>query len=243
MHHFVLDEWNRRPGWLQKRDARAKLVVLLAYLAALATMPALAPGAAIGFGALAAAGAALGRLPAAGIMLRAAAVLPFALFFAAGAWLSGAPGKGAELALRSYLSAVAVLAVMGSTPMAGLLRAMESLGAPRFLVLVVHFLYRYLFVLSEQAQHMRLAAASRGLDRAGFRRSRGLWKAAAGALAVLFARSQARAEAIHRAMLARGYSGRIVWMRAGGMGTGDWLFLAAGLMLCAGLRVGLGGAG
>lgn len=239
MHHVVLEEWNRRPGWLQRRDARAKLIVLLAYLVALATMPSLGPGAVASFAAVAGAGAALGRLPAAGVMMRAAAVLPFTLFFAAGAWLSGAPGKGADLVLRSYLSAVAVLVAMGTTPMAGLLRAMEWLGAPRFLLLVVHFLYRYLFVLSEQAQHMRLAAASRGLDRAGFRRSRSLWKAAAGALAVLFARSQARAEAIHRAMLARGYAGRILWLRAERMAAGDWLFAVAGLALCAGLRAGL----
>jgi cobalt/nickel transport system permease protein len=45
---------------------------------------------------------------------------------------------------------------------------------------------------------MRAAAASRG----------GLsFKAAAGALAVLFAKSYSRAEGIHRAMIARGFDG------------------------------------
>lgn len=228
---------------MQKRDARAKLVVLLAYLVALATMPRLTPQAVIGFGALASAGVASGRLPALGVALRAGAVLPFALFFAAGVWLSGATGKAADLVVRSYLSAAAVLVVMGATPMPGLLRAMEWLGAPRFLVQVAHFLYRYLFVLSEQAQHMRLAALSRGLDRGGFRRSRSLWRAAGGALAVLFARSQARAEAIHRAMLARGYAGRLAELRNERMEAGDWVLVAAGLLLCAGVRTGLAYAG
>lgn len=243
MHHVVLDEWNRRPGWLQKRDPRAKLVVLLGYLLALATIPGWTPPAAMAFAALAGVGVALGRLPLRGVALRAAAVLPFGLFLAAGALATGATARAADLLVRSYLSASAVLVVMGTTPVPGLLRAMQSLGAPQFLVLVVHFLYRYLFVLSEQAQHMRLAAASRGLDRAGLTMSRSLWKAAGGALAVLFARSQVRAEAIHRAMLARGYAGGIVWLQAGRMQAGDWLLLAGGLMLCAGVRAGLAYAG
>lgn len=236
MHHVVLDEWNRRPGWLQKRDPRAKLIVLLAYLLALATMPGLTPHTAVGFAALAGAGMALARLPAAGVAVRAAVVLPFGLFFAAGSLLSGATARATDLLARSYLSAAGVLVILGATPMAGLLRGMQWLGLPRFLVLVVHFLHRYLFVLSEQAQHMRLAAASRGLDRAGLGRSRYLWKAAGGALAVLFARSQARAEAIHRAMLARGYAGSIVWLKDGRMQAADWLFMAVGLALCAGVR-------
>jgi energy-coupling factor transporter transmembrane protein EcfT len=46
---------------------------------------------------------------------------------------------------------------------------------------------------------MRIAARSRG----GFR-----FDAAAGALAVLFARAWERAEAVHQSMLARGFQGR-----------------------------------
>ncbi|MCS7315855.1 MAG: energy-coupling factor transporter transmembrane component T [Bryobacterales bacterium] len=243
MHHVVLDEWGRRPGWLQKRDARVKLVALLGYLIALGTAPPLALPAAAGFGALAAAGVVLGKLPAGAVALRAALVLPIGLFLAAGLLLGGAALRAGDLLVRSYLSAVAVLVVMGTTPMAGLLRAMESLGVPRFLVVVLHFLYRYLFVLSEQAQHMRLAVRSRGLDRAGLRRCPSLWKAAGGALAVLFARSLARAEAIHRAMLARGYRGQVLWLRAARMRPGDWLFLAVALTLCAAVRVVLAHAG
>jgi cobalt/nickel transport system permease protein len=64
--------------------------------------------------------------------------------------------------------------------------------------MVAQFLYRYLFVISEQAQHMRKAASARG----------GSFRRAAGALAVLFARSYQQAGEIHHAMLARGFQGR-----------------------------------
>ena len=89
-------------------------------------------------------------------------MLPFSLVFAAVCWLAGDPARGLALAIKSYLSALAVLILVATTPLPALLGGLESLGAPRFLLMVAQFLYRYLFVISEEAQHMRIAAASRG---------------------------------------------------------------------------------
>ena len=69
--------------------------------------------------------------------------------------------------------------------------------------MLVHFLYRYLFVVSEEAQHMRYAQRSR----AAGRRRRVRLQAVAASIAVLFVRSYARAQRIHWAMLARGFTG------------------------------------
>src|SRR5436853_583242 len=116
-----------------------------------------------------------------------------------GAWWWG--WGGAAMVLKSYLSALAVLLWVATTPLPALLLSLELLGVPVFLLTVIQFLYRYLFVISGEAQYMRTAAAARG----------GLtFGAAAGALAVLFARSYSRAGQIHRAMLARGFTGRFV---------------------------------
>jgi cobalt/nickel transport system permease protein len=87
------------------------------------------------------------------------------------------------------------------------LRGLEMSGAPRFLLMVAQFLYRYLFVISEEAQHMRKAAQSRVASVRGMVGNGARFRAAAGALAVLFARSYGRAGDIHRAMLARGFLG------------------------------------
>ena len=137
------------------------------------------------------------HLPLIKMLLRASIVLFFTLVFALSSWMAGDPGRALELLLKSYLSALAVLVVVSTTPMPMLLQGLEAAGTPCFLLMVTQFLYRYLFVISEEAQHMTKAAISRG---AGFR-------AAAGALATLFARCYARAEDIHRAMLARGFAG------------------------------------
>ncbi|MGC8793189.1 MAG: energy-coupling factor transporter transmembrane component T family protein [Bryobacteraceae bacterium] len=228
MHHLVLDEWSRRDGWLQKRDPRAKLAVLLACLVALASSRSLTWPVALGFIGMLAAGTRLGRLPVAGVAWRACVVLPFAGAVALAAAVAGQGREAASLLARSYFSAAFAVIVAGTTPLGALLRGLQSLGAPRLFVLVVNFLYRYLFVLSEEAQHMRLAARSRGACRAAWRRNRSLWRAAAGALAMLFARSQARAGAIHRAMVARGFQGDVVFLGALRMRRGDWLLLAAG---------------
>ena len=64
--------------------------------------------------------------------------------------------------MKSYLSALAVLLLVSTTPLPVLLRGFEMTGAPRFLLMVAQFLYRYLFVISEEAQHMRKAAMARG---------------------------------------------------------------------------------
>ena len=56
---------------------------------------------------------------------------------------------------------------------------------------------------------MRIAAAARGGSHGAARARGARFSAAAGALAVLFARSYAQARDIHNAMLARGFTGRL----------------------------------
>ncbi len=208
MHHVVVERWSRGASAIHRRDPRAKVVALLAFLVVVATahrglaVLAVALVAILGV-ALVAAG-----LPLAGGLLRAAIVLPFAVVFAAVCWIAGDPGRGIALMLKSYLSALAVLLTVSTTPLPLLLRGLESMRVPRFLLMVAQFLYRYLFVISEEAQHMAKAALSRGASAGRLTRSPGRFRAAAGALAVLFARSYGRAEDIHRAMLARGFAGQ-----------------------------------
>jgi cobalt/nickel transport system permease protein len=198
---------------MHRRDPRAKIAALMVFLVVLATAHRALPIFALALLVLLSAVLIWARLPLFGALARAAIVLPFTLVFALVCWLSGDPARGFALLLKSYLSALAVLLVVSTTPFPALLRGLEMTGAPRFLLMVAQFLYRYLFVISEEAQHMRKAAASRGATVGSFvaRRSEGWparFRAAAGALAVLFARSYGRAEDIHRAMLARGFRGR-----------------------------------
>src|ERR1700720_2961184 len=182
-----MDRWSRGASPLHARDPRAKILAMLVFLIVLATTPANAAITLVIDAALLLGGILIAGLPLANLLLRAMTVLPFSLTFGLISWLAGDTMRALGLVEKSYLSTVAALLLVGTTRLPLLLSGLEALGTPRLLVLVAQFLHRYLFVISEQAQHFRLASASRQGMPGGRRRPR--FRAAAGALAVLFARS------------------------------------------------------
>ncbi len=224
MHHVTLDTWSRRASPLHRLDARAKLLAAAAVLTALALAQPARPGLLAGYFLLITALAAAGRAPLLGLLGRAALVLPFAAGLVLLNLLGGDPGRALQLLAKSYLSACMVLVLLATTPLHALLRGLESFGVPRFFLMVAQFLYRYLFVLSEQAQHMTRARQCRAGGHS--------WAAARGAVGVLFARSYARAERIHHAMLARGFQGHFVLLDppAAGPREAAFLLLVASLL-------------
>lgn len=208
MRHVVLERWSRGQSGLHRRDPRAKLLVLLVLLIALATAGHAVPQFAAMLLAVLLAALIWARLPLAAALARAALVLSFTIPFALVSIFVGESGRAAALILKSYISALAVVLVAGTTPMTILLRGLESSGVPSFLLMVAQFLYRYLFVIVEEAQRMRAASLSRGGSVRGAAARGAGFRAASGAVGALFARSYTRAEEIHRAMLARGFAGR-----------------------------------
>jgi cobalt/nickel transport system permease protein len=234
VHHAAMDRWSRKSSVLHTLDARAKIAVLLVFLVMLSlTQSENRVALALDF-ALLLTGVVASGLPVHKLLPRAGIVLPFSATFAAMSWLAGDHARALALLEKTYLSALAVLLVVSVTPLPALLDGLRWLRVPRLLLTVMQFLYRYLFVISEQAQHMRLAAAARrGLGRA--RRSQ--FQFAGGALAVLFARSHERAAGIHRAMLARGYQGKLSVLPAKPFLWSDAAFAVCVTALCLLIRI------
>lgn len=225
MHHVLVDQWSQGSSPLHARDPRAKVLVLLIFLVALATAAPNAFPALVIYAAMLLSGILIAGLPLGGLLLRSMGILPFSLTFGLITWVAGDRWRALGLVEKSYLSTVAVLLLVGTTPLPRLLGGLEALGTPRLLVLMAQFLYRYLFVISEQAQHMRLAASCRGgASRAG--RPAKFPAAAAGAIAVLFARSYYRAEGVHRALMSRAFSGRFALLNPLRFGWMDACFAA-----------------
>jgi len=223
LHHVVLDRWSQASSPLHARDPRVKAVVVLGFLIAVATTNPFPFPTAAGYFGIVLVGILVARLPMAGLFLRASVVLPFSGAFAAISFLGGNPERGVEVLLKSYISALAVLLVIATTSLPRLLAGLERLGAPSIIVFIIQLVYRYLFVISEQAQHMMTAARCRG--------SRAQWRvnlrASVGSLAVLFGKSYQRAETVHRAMLARGFDRRVVVLRQMTLTFADILFFFA----------------
>lgn len=232
MHHVVVSQWSRQSGPLHRWDARLKFLALLIFLAALGLQRSPPRVAILALPLLVA--LALSRLPAGGLLLRAAFVLPLSATFALVAWLMGEPARAALLLAKSFLSALAAVLLIATTPMPQLMSALDALGLPRVLVLTIQMVYRYLFVIFAKAQHMRQAT----LGRTGaYPQRRLLLRAGGGLMAVLFGGAHQQAEGIHQAMLARGFNGRLPLLAPGRIRAMDWYLLAASVALSLGLPV------
>jgi cobalt/nickel transport system permease protein len=230
VHHLVVDRWSRGASVLHQRDPRAKLAALLVFLIALSTTPSSAQWGFAAYAVLLILAVNRARLPILGLAARAALILPFSATFALLTWWSGDSLRALALAEKSFLSGMAALLLVATTPLTGWTAALESWRAPRMLILVIQFVYRYLFVVAEQAQRMRWAAACRGPQKPGLR-------LAAGLVGVLFARSWQRADGVYHSMLSRGFRGRFVPAAPVPFGTSDALFFSTCLAACLAIRI------
>ena len=208
-------------------DARAKLPATLAYVFAVTLTP-VGHWPALGLLALPLAAAlVLSRLSPLVVLQRSVLALPFLLaavplmFTKEGEVLFSVPlfgwtasREGLETVLsilaKSWLSVMAAVILTATTPAAELLRAMRTLGLPRLLVATVSFMYRYLFVIAEEALRLLRARDSRSARLPGRSASASLaWRAKVlgNMVGSLFLRTYERSERVYAAMQARGYDG------------------------------------
>jgi cobalt/nickel transport system permease protein len=208
----TLERLAESPGPLQRIDARIKIVATIAFVIAVVATPAgLWWALAIEAVALSVV-VAISRVRPRYILTRWLGFLALVTFLAAmvaqahpdrtrlGWWAVW----GAILAKNS-LAFVAVLTLSATTPMRHLLSGLGRLGVPAILVSTLHFMIRYLHVLSDELSRMAQARRSRTFRRSG----RLDWGLLTGLIGILFLRAFERGERVHAAMLARGWDGTI----------------------------------
>jgi len=221
MHHSHIDRFAQGDSPIHRLDARAKFLAVLAYAAVLISfdrraVAGLAPMAVLPFALLW-----FGRVPVWFALRRVAILSPFiaavclvspwydrapqAVAFGPWAfWVTGGWLTAANIAVKFALAVLALTAMMSTTPFADLLAAMRKLALPKMLVTQLGFLYRYIFVLIDEAMRLRRARDFRGARNAPFSRR---LAAAGGAIGSLFVRTLQRSDRIHTAMCARGWRG------------------------------------
>lgn len=136
-------------------------------------------------------------------------------FSVSGGWLSFT-----SIMLRFTLTVSAALILIATTSFTGVCLALERLGAPRVFVLQLLFLYRYLFVLIDEAARLNRALALRSFNGRG----RGL-KVLGSLLGQLLLRTLDRAQRIHMAMLCRGFDGEVRMTRQLHIGRREVIFV------------------
>ena len=131
--------------------------------------------------------------------------------------------------VATSISLVVLLTLTTTWPR--LLGALRTLFVPRLLVLVLGMAYRYLFVLLDSVSEMVVARKARTLARKkGGRHARAGAGFSGGAL---FGKAHALSEEIHQAMLARGFRGEATALERPRLLVMDAIWLFACLVLAA----------
>jgi cobalt/nickel transport system permease protein len=116
-----------------------------------------------------------------------------------------------------------LIALVSTTRFADLLAGLHRLAVPRLLIIQLGFLYRYIFLLIDNAQHILRARAGRAIGKIDFRTGT---KYAAAMLGSLFVRSVDTAERVNTAMQARGFNGDWRTINRLAIRGRDWFFMA-----------------
>jgi cobalt/nickel transport system permease protein len=160
----------------------------------------------------------LGNLPLNYLIKKLILVSPFVLFIGifnpildreiftqlgpleiAGGWVSFV-----SIVLRFILTVISALILISSTGFISVCMAVEKLGAPRIFAIQLLFLYRYLFVLIEEASRIVRARALRSFGGKGM----GI-RVFCSLIGHMLIRTFDRSHRIHQAMLCRGFDGEI----------------------------------
>jgi len=231
-----LDLLAMRGTALHRLDPRAKVLTTLLFVVCVVSFDRYTIAAMLPFLIYPAALAAAGDLPTGLLLRKVVIVVPFALMIGMfnplfdrqvvlqlgpldvwGGWVSCA-----SILLRALLTAGAALILVATTGFTPICAALEKLGMPQAFAVQLTFLYRYIFVLTDEAVRTARARQLRSFGK------RGLELRQFGTLVGhLLLRTWERAERIHMAMLARGFTGEIHTVRRlGRFGRAELLFVA-----------------
>jgi len=110
---------------------------------------------------------------------------------------------GSGIVVKGTLGVMTAIILSTSTTAREILRGLERLKLPVLMVQIASFMLRYVNVVNDEMERMKVARESRGFEATGIKH----WKVLATAAGALFIRSYERGERVHLSMLSRGYEG------------------------------------
>ncbi|MCM2265575.1 MAG: cobalt ECF transporter T component CbiQ [Desulfuromonadales bacterium] len=231
---------------VHRLDPRAKVLTTLVFIVCVVSFGRYEVAAMLPFCLYPLALLALGDLPTGYIARKVMVVIPFAVMVGLfnplfdrqvllqlgpldiwGGWLSCL-----SIIVRTILTVAAAVTLVAITGFPAICEALERLGMPRVFAVQLLFLYRYIFVLTDEGGRV---ARARQLRSCG-KRGQGL-RHFGPLLGHLLLRTWERAERIHMAMLARGFTGEVHARRRGRFGGREVLFLLGWSALFVALRL------
>jgi cobalt/nickel transport system permease protein len=202
MRHAFLDKWSRIDSPVHRLPASGKLILSLTWVLAAVLAPVRAVWLFVALAAGLLLAAVASRVPLGFLVRRLLLLEPFIAGVALlTLWQPGGVAVALTIVLRSSLCLATMILLTNTTPFSELLRILRRAGLPALLVTTMALMYRYLFVLIEEAERMQRARASRTLRAHRVH----AWRSTAALAGQLLLRSTERAERIYAAMCARGW--------------------------------------
>ncbi|UCD36000.1 MAG: cobalt ECF transporter T component CbiQ [Nitrospiraceae bacterium] len=228
-----LDRLSYRNTVIHRLDPRAKVITTMLFVTLVISYPKYEVTSLVPFFLFPILISALSDTPFMYILKRVIIVSPFAVFIGifnpffdagrvvlpAGMTISSGWISFFSIMIKFTLTVSAALLLIATTSFPGVCQALHKLGVPSIFTSQLLFLYRYIFVLAEEAMRMVRARDVRSFEGTGT----GL-RFFARLMGILFIRTVERSERIYNAMLSRGFHGTFPDMRPPRFGMGDALF-------------------
>lgn len=245
MRHDYIDRYSTLESPVHALDPRAKTLALFAVVIVCVTTPPREWWSFCIYAAVVVIIATASRVPARYLLTRVLVVVPFIFVVAVFVPFAHQGGGSFDLGLfhvsrqgliilwnvtvKSLIAVSCLILLSSTTPFSDLMHGLERLHVPRFFTLVASFMYRYLFLIIDEAERMSRARDSRNF------RGRWIWhsKVIGYMIASLFLRSQERSERVYQAMCARGFDGTFPRWGEPRMQAADYFFM--GTVVCAAL--------
>lgn len=252
MHIHFLDPYQGGNSPVHRLDPRVKFVLTVAFILTTALIPIGAWPIYILLLAIVLSAVILSGVGIFHVIKRAALAFPFVLAalplifttpglqlfsLTLGTWEITVTIPGVErffsIALKSWISVQAAILLTATTQFPDILTAMRAVRVPRLLVAIIGLMWRYIFVLADEALRLmraRVARSGEG-DVPGYRKGGQIsWRAqtAGGMAGNLFLRSIERSDRIYFAMLSRGYDGEVRTMPLPKLEASNWIVLILG---------------
>jgi cobalt/nickel transport system permease protein len=252
MHHDFLDKYSDLDSSIHRLDPRIKLLCAVALLVAIVATSPRQPAEFILFALLLALLIVISRVPVLHIVKKSLILFPFILLVAI--FLPFMKGGTTiwegrfvvplrltregitmfvNVVCKAYLALATMILLSATTPFVQILHAMQALRVPRLVIMILSFMYRYIFLLIDEAERMLTAHEARRFGLRGWRSLTSFGQL----VGILFLRTYERGERVYHAMTSRGFDGTVRVFNPPRLTAADVLLTALFLTLLAIIKV------
>lgn len=227
MNHSFIDKYSDLDSLIHRLDPRTKIMLMLSYIILVVTTRPNQFYQFAGYFAVIFLVIIFSKIPLSYVLGRLFALIPFLVMISLPVLFLNPANDGHSalpifwnVFIKSLLALFSMIVLSSTTRFTVLLKGLEKLAFPRIFIMIFSFMYRYTFILFDEAMRMRRAQSLRFF---GGNISRQI-KMLSNIIAVLFIRAYERGERVYKSMVSRGFDGEVRTLNLLRYSLNDFLF-------------------